>query len=123
MFSSCRARRHRSPLVLERSGVLDWRRLPDSSGAVHRRHVLHVVLGGLSDAAIEETLGQLVDAMDRSVEELGPNPPAWWRRGQPIHLTMATVAEHVAVQEDIASVTAYSAGDEPAAAGKMHIPP
>ena len=31
------ARRQRSSLVLERSGVLDWWRLPVSSGAVHRR--------------------------------------------------------------------------------------
>ena len=28
-----------------------------------------------------ERLGQLIDAMDRSVEEPGPEPPAWWRRG------------------------------------------
>ena len=34
-----------------------------------------------------------------------------------MQLTMATVAEHVAVQEDVASVTAEPAGDEPAAAG------
>ena len=55
--------------------------------------------------------------MDRSVEELGPEPPAWWRRGQPKQLTMATVADHFAVQEDIAGVAAETAGDEPAAAG------
>ena len=70
--------------------------------------------------------------MDRSVEDLGPEPPAWWGRGQPMQLTMATVAEHVAVHEDIAmtavaehaamekviaSVAAEPAGDEPAIAG------
>ena len=55
--------------------------------------------------------------MDRCVEELGPDPPAWWQRGQPMQITMATVAEHAAVQEDIASVAAEPAGDEPAAAG------
>ena len=77
-------------------------------------------------------LRQLIDATDRSVEELGPEPPAWWGRGQPMQLTMATVAEHVAVQEDIAmaavaehvaveqviaSMAAEPAGDEPATAG------
>ena len=79
-----------------------------------------------------ERLGLLIDAMDRSVEDLGPEPPAWWGRGQSMQLTMATVAEHVAVQEDIAmtavaqpaavekviaSVAAEPAGDEPAIAG------
>ena len=34
---------------------------------------------------------QLIDAMDRSVEELGPEPPACWRHGQPMQLMMATV--------------------------------
>ena len=63
-----------------------------------------------------ERLGQHIDAMDRSVDELGPDPPAWWRRGQPMHTTMAAVAEHVVVQEGIASV-AEPAGVEPAAAG------
>ena len=69
-------------------------------------------------------LGELIDAMDRSVEELGPEPPAWWQRGQE-HIVMAAVAE--------------PAGDEPAAAGdgagddkpaepctkrrKTHVPP
>ena len=75
-----------------------------------------------------ERLGLLIDAMDRSVEALGPEPPAWCGRGQPMQLTMATVAEHVAVQEDIAmtavaehvavekviaSMAAEPAGDEP----------
>ena len=54
----CRARSPRSSLVLERSVILDWRRIPVSSGAGHRRHVfcshghvsVHVVLGGLPDA-------------------------------------------------------------------------
>ena len=85
-------------------------------------------------------LGRLIDAMDRGVEDLGPEPPAWWQRGQPMQLTMATVAEHVVVQEDIAmTAVAELAGDEPAAAGdgagddepaepctkrrKMHVPP
>ena len=85
-------------------------------------------------------LGRLIDAMDRSVEDLGPEPPAWWQRGQPMQLTMATVAEHVVVQEDIAmTAVAEPAGDEPAAAGdgagddepaepctkrrKTHVPP
>ena len=67
-----------------------------------------------------ERLGQLIDAMDRSVEELGPDPPAWWRRGQPMQLAMAAVAEQVAATEDIESVTAEDAGDDPAAAGDGH---
>ena len=63
-------------------------------------------------------LGLLIDAMDRGVEDLGPEPPAWWQRGQPMQLTMATVAEHVVVQEDIVmAAVAEPAGDEPAAAG------
>ena len=87
----------------------------------HQRHGHvsgHVVLGGLPVALNEwrQRLGQLIDAMDRSVEELGPEPPAWWGRGQPMQLTMAAVAEHVAVQ-DIASVAAEPTGDEPATAG------
>ena len=61
-----------------------------------------------------ERLGQLIDAVDRSVEELGPEPPARWRRGQPMQLTVATVAEHAAVQEDIASAATDAAGDKPA---------
>ena len=84
-------------------------------------------------------LGQLTDAMDRGVEALGPEPPAWWQRGQPMQLTMATVAEHVVVQEDIVmTAVAEPAGEERAAAGdgagddepaepctkrrKMHVP-
>ena len=59
-----------------------------------------------------QRLGQLIDAMDRSVEELGPEPLAWWRHGQPVQLTTATVAEHVVVQEDIATAAvAGPAGD------------
>ena len=50
-----------------------------------------------------ERLGQLIDAMDRSVEEMVPDPPARWRRGQSMHLTMATVGEHAPVQDDIAT--------------------
>ena len=78
--------------------------------------------------------------MDRGVEDLGPEPPAWWQRGQPMQLTMAAVAEHVVVQEDIVmAAVAEPAGDEPAAAGhgagadepaepctkrrKTHVPP
>ena len=92
--------------------MLDWRRRPVSGGAVHRQHVFcshghvsgHVVLRPSRRVEWRQRLGQLIDAMDRSVEELGPDPPAWWRHGQPMQLTMAAVAEHVAVQEDIASV-------------------
>ena len=63
-------------------------------------------------------LGLLIDAMDRGVEALGPEPPAWWQPGQPMQLTMATVAEHVVVQEDIVmAAVAEPAGDEPAVAG------
>ena len=62
-----------------------------------------------------ERLCQLIDAMDRSVEELGPDPPERWRRGQLMRLAKAAVAEHVAVQEDISNVAAEPAGDEPAA--------
>ena len=58
-------------------------------------------------------LGRLIDAMDRSVEDMGPEPPAWWQRGQPMQLTMATVEEHVVVQEDIA-MTDGAGDDEPA---------
>ena len=89
----------------------DWRRMPVSSGAVHRRHVscshghtsVHVVFGGLPIAATGESVSVSSSTPWTSVEELGPDPPAWWRRGQPMQLTMATVAE--------------PAGDEPAAAG------
>ena len=63
-----------------------------------------------------ERLGQLIDAMDRSVGELGPDPQAWWGRGQPMQLTMAADAEHGAVQKGIASAAAEPAGDEPATA-------
>ena len=120
--------------------MLDWRRRPVSSGVVHRRHVFcshghvsgHVVLGGVPDTEWRQRLGLLIDAMDRSVEDLGPEPPAWWQRGQPMQLPMAAVAEQVAVQEDIAmtavaehvavekviaSMAAEPAGDEPATAG------
>ena len=100
--------------IVERSVMLDWRRSPVSSGAV--------------------------DAMNRSVEWLGPEPPARWGHGKPMQLTMATVAEHVAVQEDnVMAAVAELAGDEPAAAGdgagddkpaepctkwrKTHVPP
>ena len=53
-----------------------------------------------------ERLGQPIDVMDRSVEELGPEPQAWWQRGQPMQLTMAALAEHVAVHEDTAMAAA-----------------
>ena len=60
----CRARSPRSSLVLERISVLDWRRMPVSSGAVHRRHVFcshghvsgKVALVGLPDAATGESV-------------------------------------------------------------------
>ena len=43
----------------------------DGTSFAPRGHVSgHVVLGGLPDAATGERLGQLIDAMDRSVEEL-----------------------------------------------------
>ena len=65
-----------------------------------------------------QRLGQLIDATDRSVEELGPDPPAWWRHGHSMQLTIATVADHVVVQEDVVmAAVAEPAGDEPAAAG------
>ena len=51
----------------------------DGTSFAPRGHVSgHVVLGGLPDPATGERLGQLIDATDRSVEELGPDPPAWW---------------------------------------------
>ena len=109
-----------------------------SNGAVHRRHVFcshghvsgHVVSGVFPDALIGESVSvNSIHAMDRSVEELGPDSPAWWRRGQPMQLTMATVAEHVVLQvaiampavdehvlveKSIANVEAEVVGDEPA---------
>ena len=95
-----------------------------SSGVVHRRHVfcshvsVHVVLGGLPDALHgESVLVSSSTPWTASVEELEPEPPAWWQCGQPMHLTMAAVAEHVAVQKGIAIVAAEAAGDEPATAG------
>ena len=76
------------------------------------------MFGGLPDAEWRQALGELIDAMDRSVEELGLEPPAWWQRGHPMQLTMAALAEHVVVQEEIVIVAvAEPAGDEPAAAG------
>ena len=63
-------------------------------------------------------LGGLPDALNGDVEDLGPEPPAWWGRGQPMQLTMATVAEHVLVQEDIAmTAVAEPAGDGAGGAG------
>ena len=76
----------RSSLALERSGVLDWRRTSVSCGAVHRRHIscprghvsVHAVLDGLPVALNGESVSvKLIDAMDRSVEEMVPDPPAW----------------------------------------------
>ena len=123
----CRARSPRFSFVLERSAILDWWRRPVSSGAVHRQHVFLLPwprvrarrVGRPSRLAEwRQGLGQIIDAMDRSVEDLGREPPAWWRRGQPMQLTMATVAEHVVVEEDIVmAAVAETAGDEPAAAG------
>ena len=118
-FLSCKPRSPRSSLVLERSGVFDWRRMLDSSGAVHRRHVscshghvsVHVMLGGLPVA--KSVSASSSTSMDRSVEELEPDPPMQLT----MQLTMAAVAEHVAVQEDIASMAAEPAGDEPGTAG------
>ena len=57
---------------------------------------------------------QLIEIMDRSVETLGPDPAVWWRRGQPMQLTLATVAEHADVHDDVMTVAAV---DEPTSAG------
>ena len=102
--------------------MLDWRRMPVSSGAVHRRHVScshshvsgHVMLGGLPDAAAGESVSVSSSTPWTAVST---DPPAWRQRGQPMQLTMATVAEQAAMQEDVASVAAAPAGNEPAAAG------
>ena len=100
--------------------MVDWRRMPVSSGAVHRRHVFcshghvsgHVVLGGLPDALNGDR-----GMVSSSTPWTGPEP-AWWRRGQPMQLTMAAVAEHVVLQEDIVmAAVAETASVEPAAAG------
>ena len=129
--------------------MLNWLRRPVSSGAVHRRLVFcshghvsgRVVLEGHADAPNggrvsvgSSTPWTAVSKIwDRSRQRGG-------QRGQPMQLTMATVAEHVVVQEDIvmAAVT-EPAGDEPVAAGdgagddepaepctkrrKTHVPP
>ena len=101
---------------LEEDASLEWRRAQTARlllpwPRVRARRV------GRRSRRVEwrQRLGQLIDAMDRSVEEVGSEPPAWW--GRPMQLTMATVAEHVVVQEDIATVAAEPVGDEPAAAG------
>ena len=98
---------------LEEDASLEWRRAQTARlllpwPSVRARRV------GRPSRRLEwrERLGQLIDAMDRIVEELGPDPPAWWQRGQPMQLTMATVGEHSAVQDDIASAAAEPAGGE-----------
>ena len=103
---------------LEEDASLEWRRAQAARLLLPWPRVRARRVGRLSRrTALRQRLGELIDAMDRSVEELGPDPPAWWRHGLPMQLTMATVAEHVAVQKDIASVAAKPAGDEPAGDG------
>ena len=130
LFIGPGAQRHAQ---LEEEAGLEWRRAQTARLLLPWSHVPARRVGRPSRRTEwRGRLGQLIDAMDRSVEELGPEPPAWWRRGQPMQLTMATVAEHVAVQEDIAmaavaehvaveeviaSMAAEPAGDERATAG------
>ena len=97
--------------------MLDWKRMPVSSAQTARllpwpRVRARRVGRPSSRSEWRERLGQLIDAMDRSVD-----PPAWWRRGQPMQLAMAEDEKQVVVQEDIASGAAEIAGDEPAVAG------
>ena len=118
---------------LEEETSLDWRRAQTARLLLPWPRVRARRVGRPSrHTEWRQRLGLLIDAMDRSVEDLGPEPPAWWQRGQPMQLTMAAVAEHVAVQEDIAmtavaehvavekviaSMAAEPAGDEAATAG------
>ena len=106
---------------LEEETSLEWRRAQTARLLLPWPRVRARRVGRPSRRTVwRERLGLLIDAMDRSVEDLGPEP-----------LTMATVAEHVAVQEDIAmtavaehaamekviaSVAAEPAGDEPTTA-------
>ena len=117
---------------LEEETSFEWRRAQTARLLLPWPRVRARRVGRLSRRAEwRQGLGLLIDAMDRSVEDLWPEPPAWWGRGQSMQLTMATVAEHVVVQEDIAmTAVAEPAGDEPAAAGdvagkrrKTHVPP
>ena len=48
---------------------------------------------------------------DRSVQELGSDPLAWWRRGQTVQVTMATVAERAVVHKEV-----HASNNEPPAA-------
>ena len=115
-FWPCSARSQRSSLVQETS--LEWRRAQTARLLPPWPRVRARRVGRPSRRAEwRQRLGQLMDAMDRSVEDLGPEPPGWWQRGQPMQLTMAAVAEHVAVEKVIASMAAEPAGDEPATAG------
>ena len=104
---------------LEEDASLEWRRAQTARLLLPWPRVWARRVGRPSRRTEwRQGLGQLIDAMDRSVEELGPEPPAWWRHGQPVQLTMATVTEYVVVQEDIVmAAVAEPAGDEPAAAG------
>ena len=104
---------------LEENASLEWRRAQAPRLLLPWPRVRERRVGRPSRCSDwRERLGQLIDAMDRSVEELGPDPPAWWRHGQPMQLTMTTVAEDVVVQEDIVmAAVAELAGDEPATAG------
>ena len=131
--------KRRAELVEETS--LEWRRAQTARLLLPWPRVRSRCVGRPSRRAKWRLgLGLLIDAMDRGVEDLGPEPPAWWQPGQPMQLTMATVAEHVVVQEDIVmAAVAEPAGDEPVAAGdgagadepvepctkrrKTHVPP
>ena len=63
---------------LEEDATLEWRRAQLPWPRVRARRV-----GRLScRAEWRERLGQLIDVMDRSVEELGPDPPASPCRGE-----------------------------------------
>ena len=110
------ARRHAR---LEEGASLEWRRAQTARLLLPWPRVRARRVGRPSRRTEwRQGLGQLIDAMDRSVEELGPEPPAWWRHGQPVQLMMATVKEYVVAQEDIVmAAVAEPAGDEPAAHG------
>ena len=105
--------------------MLDWRRVPVSSAPCTNGTSPAPMATCPGTSCWEAFQTRRVARASRSAHRrhgpqcrrAGPEPPAWWQRGQPMQLTMAAVAEHVAVQEDIASVAAEPAGDEPATAG------
>ena len=100
----CRARSPRFSLVLERSVMLDWRRMPVSSGAVHRRHVFcshghvsgHVVLGGLPDALPEHK-----STLPSTMSTTSPSCPSVRRRCQRMRTRRACLVS--SVQDTICS--------------------